>query len=58
MNEITVLVPIKDLRITNLLVVKATVGVAAATAAVFGIVYIYLIISLIAYIYIIFLKKE
>jgi hypothetical protein len=58
MNEITVLVPINDLRITNLFVVSATVGVAAATAAVLGIANIYLIISLIAYVYIIFIIKE
>jgi hypothetical protein len=42
MNEITVLVPIKDFLITNLFVVNATVGVAAATAAVFGIAYLIL----------------
>jgi hypothetical protein len=53
MNEMTVFVPIKDLRITNLLVVNSTCGVAAATAAVFGIVYIYLIITLGGYSYII-----
>jgi hypothetical protein len=42
MNDITVLVPINDLRITNRFVVNATVGVAAATAAVFGIAYLIL----------------
>jgi len=34
---ITVLVPINDLRITNRFVVSATVGTAAAVAAVAGI---------------------
>jgi hypothetical protein len=38
MNVMTVLVPIKLFLITNLFVVNATCGVAAATAAVFGIV--------------------
>jgi hypothetical protein len=58
MNDITVLVPINDLRITNRFVVNATVGVAAATAAVFGIGFIYLIITLVGYSYIICYKKE